>query len=147
MQNNSTGNASTTQNSDVHGPTCRDWREERREWRRERRDARYRFPFHGLFLGLTLILLGTLFLLNQLGQLTGNTWWQVLLIGLGVISIINGLVRYRHSEYRWFSYGRFVTGIVLVLIGTLLILGFSQWWPLALVIAGVVLLLRFFWRR
>jgi hypothetical protein len=147
MQNKATGNASTSQNPDVQGQTSRDWREERREWRRERREARYSSPFHGLFLGLTLILLGALFLLNQLGHLTGDTWWQSLLIGLGVISIINGLVHYQNPAYRWGSYGKFVGGIVLILIGALLILGFSQWWPLVLVVAGVALLLQFSWHR
>ena len=63
VNNNESGNASTTQNPDVH----QDWREVRREWRRERREARHRYPFHGLFLGLILVLLGTLFLFNQVG--------------------------------------------------------------------------------
>jgi hypothetical protein len=147
MQNNNTGNASTAQNPDVQGPTYRDWREERRAWRRERRDARHRFPYHGLCLGLTLILLGTIFLLSQLGHLTGDAWWQYLLIGLGAISIVNGLVHYQNPAYRWGTYRGFIIGIVFILIGALCMLGFSQWWPLALIFAGLALLLRFFWRR
>jgi hypothetical protein len=147
MQNNNPGNASTAQNPDADTPAYRDWREERREWRRERREARYRFPFRGLFGGLTLILLGTLFLLHQQGTISGGDWWQYLLIGLGGIFIINGLAHYWTPSYRWGSYGRFVAGIVLILIGTLFMLGFSQWWPLVLIVVGVALLLRFAWWR
>jgi hypothetical protein len=129
---------------DVDRPTYRDYREERRAWRRERREARYRFPFRGMFLGLLLVLLGVLFALEQAGTLTGDAWWQVLLIGLGAILIINGLVRYRF--YRWGSYTSLTFGTILVIIGALLVLGFSQWWPIVLIAAGAILLLRFFWR-
>lgn len=146
MENNVQGNAAA-QNPEGQGPTYRDWREERREWRREMRESRHRFPYHGLFWGLTLILLGTLFLLNQAGWISSDTWWQSLLIGLGVISIINGLAHYHNPAYRWGSYGKFVAGTVLILVGALFLIGFSQWWPIVLVVAGVALLLRFFWCR
>lgn len=147
MENNTQGNRTATPNPQGHGATCRDWHEERRAWRQERREARYRYPFHGLFLGLTLVLLGVLFGMNQAGWLTGGAWWQSLLIGLGVISIINGVVHYRHPDYRWGSYGKFIAGIILILIGTLFLVGFSQWWPVVLVVAGVAVLLRFAFRR
>lgn len=147
MQNNTTGNPSTAQNHGAERPAYRDWREERREWRRERREARYRFPFRGLFAGLTLILLGALFLLQQAGWVSDGSWWQYLLIGLGFIFIINGMAHYLIPDYRWGSYGRFIAGIVLILVGALFMLGFSQWWPLVLIVAGVALLLGFSWRR
>jgi len=147
MLHNESGNASTSQNPDVQGQTRRDWREERRKWREERREARHRLPFHGLFWGLTLILLGALFLLNQAGRLTGDTWWQSLLVGLGVIFMINGVAYFQNPGYRWASWGRFMFGIVLILIGALFLLGFSQWWPLVLIVAGIALLVRPFWFR
>jgi hypothetical protein len=147
MLNEELGNTSNAQNPGAQEANHGDWREKRREWRRERSEARHGFPFHSLFLGLTLVLLGTLFLLNQAGWVKGDTWWQSLLIGLGVISIVNGLAHYQNPAYRWGSYGKFVAGIVLILIGVLFLVGFSQWWPTALVVAGVALLLRFFWRR
>ncbi len=142
----------TGDNATTHGPnsgtsTHFDWREQRRAWREERREARRRFPFHGLWFGLTLVLLGALFLLNQLGVVNGDRWWQSLLIGLGAISIIDGIAHLVSPEYRWRSYGKFVAGIVLIAVGTLFIVGLGQWWSLALIIAGLALLLRFFWRR
>lgn len=146
MENNVQGNAAA-ENPQGQGPTYRDWRAERRQWRREFREHRYVFPYRGLFWGLTLVLLGTLFLLNQAGWVTGDTWWQSLLIGLGVISIVNGFAHYSNPAYRWGSYSKFVLGTILILIGVLFLLGFSQWWPLALIVAGGASLLRFFWRR
>ena len=147
MLHSETGNGPGAQNPDVRHSAYRDWREERRAWRQERREARHRFSFHGLFLGLTLVLLGTLFLLDRLGVITGGLWWQSLLIGLGVISIIDGFAHYVNAEYRWGAYGKFVSGLILIAVGVLFVLGLSQWWPLALIIAGVALLLRFIWRR
>jgi hypothetical protein len=144
MQNNESGDTAQSPQADIH--TRRDWREERREMHREWREARHRFPYHGLFWGLTLVLLGTIFLLDQAGWISGETWWQSLLIGLGVIWIINGITHYRSPAYRWGSYGKFVFGVILILIGTIFILGFGSWWPLALIVAGAALLLRFFWR-
>lgn len=124
-----------------------DWREARWAWRRERHEHRHGFPFHGLFVGLALVLLGILFLLNQTGAISGDTWWQSFLIGLGVISIINGAIWFNHPVFRWGSYGKFVGGIILILIGALFMAGFSQWWPVALIVAGVLFLGRFVWRR
>jgi hypothetical protein len=150
MENNVQGNQATSQNPADKGPTCRDWRdwrEEHRAWRREMREHRWRFPFHGLFWGLILVLLGTLFLMNQTGAVTGDTWWQSLLIGLGIIWIINGLVRYHYPEFRWGFYGKIVFGIVLILIGALFMVGASEWWPVVLIVAGVLFLLRFIWPR
>ena len=144
MMNNESGNA---QNPGAQEDAHKDWRDERREWRRARREARHEFPFHGLFPGLILVLLGTIFLLNQVGWISGDTWWQSLLIGLGVIWIVNGLTHYHYPAYRWGSYGKFVTGIIFIAVGTLFIIGFSQWWPLVLIGAGIAVLLRFFWRR
>ncbi len=138
MPNNETSGEAT--------PAARDWREERRAWRRERREARHIYPAHGLFWGLALVLLGTLFLMDRAGWISGDTWWQALLIGLGVIWIASGLVRYRVAAFRWWGYGSLTFGIVLILVGALFLVGFSQWWPLALIVLGIMSLFRFFWR-
>lgn len=138
----------TTPNSENRQSSKEDWREQRRIWRHQRREnRRSMYPLHGLFLGLTLILLGTLFFLNQTGFISGNVWWQSLLIGLGAIFIIDGTVHYFNPVYSWASYGKFIAGIVLILTGSLFILGFGQWWPLLLVVAGVSLLIRIFWNK
>ncbi len=146
MLHSETGNNPKTQGPSVGSTTHGDWREARRQWREEMRKNRRHFP-HGLGFGLTVLLLGVLFLLNQLGVVSGDRWWQSLLIGLGGICIINGVVHLVSPGYRWRSYGLFVCGLVLAAVGTLFIVGLGQWWSLALIFAGLALLLRFFWRR
>jgi hypothetical protein len=88
MQNNTTENPSTAQNHEGKIPTYREWREQRREWRKERREIRHGFPFHGLFLGMVLVLLGVLFLLNQAGWITGlpGRLYQVFPVGINKLS-------------------------------------------------------------
>lgn len=143
MVNDRKGNDYTDKHDDEYYKTPRNWRERRRVIRHEWREVRHRTPFQGLFLGLTLLLLGIIFLLDQTGYISGNIWWQALLIGLGIIAIIDGLVRYPVFGFRWGSLGRLLVGIVFVLIGTLLILGISQWWPVVIIAMGIVILLRF----
>jgi len=121
-----------------------DWEERRKELRRERRP---KDPLAGLFWGLTLILLGVLFFANQQGWTTWDNWWQYLLIGLGIIFIIDGLAHLAIPRYRDTSYGRFVPGVILIFVGLAFIYGFSQWWPLILIAAGIAILVSLLFRR
>ena len=145
VDNNSENKSQTGANPGVEGPTYHDWREERWEWRKKMRESRHNRPFHGLFGGLTLILLGGLFLANQQGWISGNTWWQWLLIGLGIIFIINGIVQYREPEYHHSRRHKFIWGAVLIVLGVLFLAGFTQWWPIVLIGAGVAVLLGGIW--
>lgn len=147
MDNNIKDNGKTTQDTGNQNTAPRDWREMRWQEREARREIRHRWPFHGFFTGMILVLLGVLFLLNQTGTITGDTWWQAFLIGLGVICIANGVTRNFYPGYRWGSFSKIVCGIVLVTIGVIFLLGISQWWPIVLIVAGVAFLLRFFWRQ
>lgn len=145
VDSNSENKSQTGSNPRPEGPTYQDWREQRREWREKMREARHNRPFRGLFGGLVLILLGGLFLANQQGWISGNAWWQWLLIGLGVISIINGLVQYRAPEYHHSRRHKFVWGTVLIILGVIFLLGFSQWWPIVLIGAGIAIMLGGIW--
>ena len=147
MLNSEARNGPAADNPGAEKPTHTDPREEWREWRHKRMEMRRGHHFGGLFFALLLVLLGTLFFLNQQGVIVGDRWWQSLLIGLGGISLIDGVVHYFSSGYRWRSYGKFVCGIILIAVGVLFIAGFGQWWPLALTAAGLALLIRFFIRR
>jgi hypothetical protein len=106
----------------------------RREYRRRR--------VPGLFAGLVLILLGALSLFQTQGWFTWDDWWKYLLLGLGVIFIIDALVRLAQPApgLRWG--GRLVVGLTLLLVGLIFTAGFGQWWPLILVIVGVAVIVR-----
>jgi hypothetical protein len=144
MVNNNSENTAQT-GPGAGAPAYKDWREQRWEWRRQRREARHNYPFHGIFPGLLLILLGGLFLSVQQGWISGSVWWQYLLIGMGVISIVDGIFQYRAPAYRYWGRSKFVWGTALIIIGALFLLGFSQWWPVVLIGAGIAILLRFMW--
>jgi hypothetical protein len=142
-ENNAGPNATSNQPS----ANNRDWRDLLREWREERRKRRSHGPMRGLFWGLLLIMLGLIFLANQEGWIGDDKWWQYLLIGLGAIFIIDGLAHYWRASYRNYSYGRFIPGIILLLVGLAFVFQFSEWWPIILIVVGVILLLSLFFRR
>ncbi len=139
-------NGNTGTDSGPQTPPDRDWREERRAWRQEMREKRWRQPWHGLFWGLLLILIGVLFLANQQGWLKDDEWWQYLLVGLGGVFIIDGLFHFA-SGHQPYSVGRFIPGVILLFIGLAFIMGFSEWWPAILIAVGVVILISFLIRR
>jgi cation transport ATPase len=145
VDNNIGSNSQTGSNPGPQGPTYHDWREQRWQMRQKARAARRSRPFHGLFGGLVLVLLGVLFLAGQQNWITGSAWWQWLLVGLGAISIVSGLVQYHAPEYSHSRRRRFVWGVALVALGTIFLLGFSHWWPAVLIGAGVAVLLSGLW--
>ena len=144
--NNSENKSQAGTNPGVEGPTYHDWREQRWEWRRKRMEARHNYPLRGLFPGLALILVGALFLANQMSWISSDTWWKWLLIGLGAIMMGSWLVQYRTApEFRHWGRGRFIWGMALAVLGILFLAGFSQWWPIIIIGVGVACLFRFCW--
>jgi hypothetical protein len=144
-ENNSQPGAAPGTNPGASGPGYHDWRQQRWEWRMKMREERRSRPFHGLTGGLILILLGGLFLANTQGWISFGEWWQWLLVGLGVISIVSGVVRYHEPEYHHSRRHKFVWGAVLIATGIIFMAGVSQWWPLVLIGAGVAVLLGGVW--
>lgn len=113
---------------------------------KERRD-REPDPLRGLLPGLILIVVGVLLFLTTRGTLSWGTWWQYLLIGLGVVFILDGLAHYYNPALRDIGFGRFIPGIILLFVGLAFVFGFDRWWPLAIIAAGIIILLNVFFRR
>jgi hypothetical protein len=101
----------------------------------------------GVFVGLVLVLLGTLFYLTTQGFLSWTNWWQYFLVGLGIIFLIEASVRYRSDNGSGSLLGRIIPGTILITVGLMFILGLSTWWPAVLIIAGVIILLNGLLRR
>jgi hypothetical protein len=116
-------------------------RYDRREWRHRNN------PLRGLFWGLLLITLGILFFGRNQGWFTEGNWWQYLLIGIGACFILDELINLTVAQPTHEIAGKFIPGVVLVCIGLAFIYGFEVWWPLILIIAGVVILLSLLFRR
>lgn len=128
--------------TEYHNPG--DWRSQRREWRH---NMRQREPLKGLMPGLILILTGSLLFMANRGVLEWSTWWQYLLVGMGGIFILDGIIHYFYSARSWSNWGKFIPGVILLFVGLAFVFGFTEWWPMILVGAGVVLLLGLFFRR
>lgn len=114
-----------------------------RDQREYRRDKRFNDPMRGLFWGLILIILGVLFFAVMQNWIDWDKWWQIFLIGLGVIFLIDALIRYLNSSNRYGIFGRVIAGLILITIGVAFIIHLEQWWPLILIVIGVAIISRF----
>lgn len=97
--------------------------------------------YSGITGGLILILLGVLFLLSTHHYIAWYDWWAYFVMGLGVILILDFVVRAASGAERGAHTGKLVAGAVLIVVGASHIFGMSTWWPLILVAVGLILLL------
>lgn len=96
--------------------------------------------------GLILILLGILFLLASLDRIMWADWWAYFILGLGAILILEGLLRIMIPAYSEKVTGKLIGGTVLVVIGAFHLFGVVTWWPVILIVVGVVIVLSSFRR-
>ena len=91
--------------------------------------------------GLTLILLGVLFLLINLNYLDWSDLAAYFLLGLGLILLVEGLSLKSTPGAQRSPMGKILAGIILIIIGAGNIFGHFTWWPLILIVIGLYLLL------
>lgn len=108
---------------------------------KKQRRTRSGDPVSGVTGGLTLIFLGVLFLLTINDVIDWSDWWAYLLVGLGVILIIEVAAKAFLPSYRHFSGGKLVIGCILVVLGASNIYGITRWWPVVLIVAGIAVIL------
>ena len=98
--------------------------------------------------GLVLILLGVLlyFATTATMEVTFSNFWEYFLVGIGVILIIQGAVRY--AERRVLVTGSFIAGGVLIIVGLAFLstVNFAVW-PLILVVLGLAAIVSAFSSR
>jgi hypothetical protein len=111
----------------------------------EQRDEYYRYgrrrhrdSISAVLAGVFIILLGVLlFLVNQ-GILSWDTWWKYLIVGIGVILLIDSIIRYPQEGSAGIRTGRLIVATVLIGVGAAFLLGAVAWWPLVIIAVGVI---------
>ncbi len=89
--------------------------------------------------GSILVWLGISLYLSQVNTIPGADWWAYFLSGLGVILILQGIVRRTRSGHP--LTGSILGGAILLVIGLTSILGVRGFWPLILVVIGAAVIL------
>ncbi len=103
-------------------------------------------PLSGITGGLILILLGVLFLLANMDYISWSALGQYFVMGLGVVLILEAIIRSTSRSYRKDIKGKLMGGFVLIVIGGSFVTGWSNWWPLILIAVGVGVLLSSLWK-
>ncbi len=97
-------------------------------------------PLSAIFSGLIVILVGVLFLLVTQDYLRWGDWWAYLLAGIGIIFVIEVIVRQTRPQYRCPIAGKLIGGLVLIAVGAGHIYGLRHWWPLVIIVVGFVIM-------
>jgi len=130
-----------------------DWRELRREARNARREARWEarqarrhFGGYSWAGGAILILLGLIFLFQNLGALQFTNWWALFILIPAIGSFGNAWNVYQSNGGRLTAAARgsLIGGFVLVLIALafLFSLNVGIYWPIFLILGGLALLVN-----
>jgi len=96
--------------------------------------------YSGVTGGLILILLGILFLLATQGYIHWYDWWAYFVLGLGAIFTVDYIVRSVVVRDRPAQTGKLVAGAILMVVGASHIFGLASWWPLILIVVGLIML-------
>jgi hypothetical protein len=129
-------------------PPDADWREARRAERRQRLTSRYGWIGPGMG-GIILVLLGLIFLAQNLGYPVPEKWWTVFLLipALGA-SFAAWNAYQRDGRLNGEATAALLGAVTLFAIAAALLFDFA-WgtlWPLVLVAVGGGILIRAYWR-
>jgi hypothetical protein len=97
-----------------------------------------RKPAPGVMGGSVLILVGSVFLLAQMERISWDHLWAYFLVGFGTILIVTGFLGIGRQGRRP-TRGRFIGGVILIVIGAANIIGLHVWWPYLLIVLGLML--------
>ena len=134
-------------------PTYHDWREQRHAERMARREARWQRhggrPY-GWLGGAFLILLGVIILLQNMGIRFLANWWALFILLPAFWAFVGAWNIYQEN-------GRITQGVAspltigilltILALSFLLNLEFGLFWPVLLIVGGLVLLLTGFFSR
>ena len=116
-------------------------REQRRAARQQRRAERYGTRGGAWLGGAMLVLLGVIFLLQNLGALYAGNWWAlfILMPAVGALGAAWNMFDRNGGQLSGAAIGSLITGVVLAGLAFALFFDFdlSRTWPIALILIGI----------
>lgn len=94
-----------------------------------------------IFGGLIVLAIGLSFFLAANNVIPWDKWWAYLVTFLGVIFVIEAIIRMAKLKDP-LIWGRFITGIILLSIGFAFVLSLKNWWPLILIVVGLLIIIK-----
>lgn len=98
-------------------------------------------PLGGVFFGLLLIFIACVYLFRE--KLPEGPWWAWLIAVVGFTFLLEAVIRSAIAKYRRPVLGRVIWGAVLLAVGSAFIYGFEDFWPVILIVAGIILLIYY----
>jgi cation transport ATPase len=121
-----------------------DWRELREEERETRRAERGTSPTAWIG-GAVMILIGVVFLLQNMGNWSLGNWWALFILIPAVVAFVNAWNIYKNNGYRFSSGigGSILGGLMMLLVACIFLfdMDWGKVWPLFLIVAGLGALL------
>ena len=99
-------------------------------------------PLSGVFFGLILITAGAIYIGKEYLP-DPDLWWAWIIVGIGMISFLDAVVRYTKPEWKRPIFGKILLGIVLIVIGTGAIYQAEISWPLLVIAIGAAMLVYY----
>lgn len=153
QEQNTNGNPPQSTQESAPPPTYHDWREQRRAEHLARREARWqrhaRRPY-GWIGGVILILVGVVFLLQNMGIPFLMNWWALFILIPAFWGFVAAWDVYQNNGYLTRAgISSLTVGILLTMLAFVFLLNLygGLFWPVLLIVGGLVLLGTAFFPR
>jgi hypothetical protein len=100
-----------------------------------------RDPLGGIFFGIALIVVGSIYLART--YLPSEPWWAWALIGIGVVFFLDAAVHSLKPEWRRPIVGKVTNGIIFVAVGLFFLGETEQLLSTLLIIMGAILIIYY----
>jgi len=113
---------------------------ERRISEHKCKTAKSKDPSSGIITGIIFILAGVFIYADNQGYLfTGWFWW--LILSMGIVYLIETIIRVTVEQFKKSFHASLIWGTILTTVGISQFYNIENWWPLILVVVGVVVIL------